>query len=259
MQCILLLSRKAAGRAWGGGLDIHEQARQSLLAVKAHILGQPIPQAGAVQLKADGSRVSQGDLFYDALIARSLQASLPHCRIVSEESVNQEAFPSLGWAALIDPLDGTENFTDGRPEWGISIWLAFQGREAGAALILPSIRAGLVSGDCLDAPFRSEVLAVSAADVGAPAPPGFRGYRANGSAVWNIYHVLRGGFAGFRSGPVLSAWDIQAGLSLSCEAGCEARVNGLAYDHRPLDLQQRHRIELTAVHALVKPGRHDQE
>ena len=75
--------------------------------------------------KADGSLVTLSDEWADREIRSSITQAFPDHAILSEE--NQHEFTDAEWTWVIDPLDGTTNFTRGIPLWGISIGLLYYG------------------------------------------------------------------------------------------------------------------------------------
>lgn len=86
--------------------------------------------------KTPGDFVTIVDRESEALLSEALARLLPGARIIGEEAV--AADPSIvdrvgeGIAWIIDPLDGTNNFTEGKPPFAIMIGLAIDGaREAG--------------------------------------------------------------------------------------------------------------------------------
>ncbi|MFO0748817.1 MAG: inositol monophosphatase family protein [Myxococcota bacterium] len=62
--------------------------------------------------KADLSPVTEADLAADRIIAAELAAAFPGDGLVSEESHGTTALTDATW--VVDPLDGTEAFIDGR-------------------------------------------------------------------------------------------------------------------------------------------------
>jgi fructose-1,6-bisphosphatase/inositol monophosphatase family enzyme len=89
---------------------------------------------GRVQVKPDGSRVSDADLDVDALIAEGLQRRFPGDGLCSEEGARR---PGPAWWA-VDPIDGTENFLRGRPDWGHALCRVVEGRPALTLLSFPA-------------------------------------------------------------------------------------------------------------------------
>jgi myo-inositol-1(or 4)-monophosphatase len=78
------------------------------------------PSGTKTNLKEDFSVVTEADLSADRLITEAIQNKFPHDGIISEEL--QPEIGSLDSAVwVVDPLDGTTNFSLGLPIWGISI------------------------------------------------------------------------------------------------------------------------------------------
>ncbi|WP_413200509.1 inositol monophosphatase family protein [Nostoc piscinale] len=87
-------------------------------------LMQDFGQVQALQ-KADGSLVTRADKWADQEIRDAIAANFAGYGILSEES--DKTFPGTEWCWVIDPLDGTTNFTRGIPIWSISLALLYQG------------------------------------------------------------------------------------------------------------------------------------
>ena len=79
-----------------------------------------------VRLKPDGSPVTDADVAIEAGIRESLARSYPSDRVLGEEggSGGPDSSPRT-W--VIDPIDGTKNFTAGIPIWGTLIALVENG------------------------------------------------------------------------------------------------------------------------------------
>lgn len=75
--------------------------------------------------KADGSLVTAADKWADEEIRRAIAGEFPRHGVLSEEG--EHHFPDREWCWIIDPIDGTTNFTRGLPIWGISLGLLYQG------------------------------------------------------------------------------------------------------------------------------------
>lgn len=72
-----------------------------------------------VQFKQDGSPVTELDLFLSSHIELLFEQHHPQIHFFSEEKFTDIQFPLLA----LDPLDGTREYVDGRPEWAISLGL----------------------------------------------------------------------------------------------------------------------------------------
>ncbi|NET07112.1 MAG: inositol monophosphatase [Symploca sp. SIO2B6] len=87
--------------------------------------------------KADGSLVTKADKWADAQITSAIRSHFPSHGILSEEA--EHKFPNTDWCWIIDPLDGTTNFTRGIPIWGISLGLLYQGTPVFGYVHFPPI------------------------------------------------------------------------------------------------------------------------
>ncbi|WP_066425265.1 inositol monophosphatase family protein [Anabaena sp. 4-3] len=87
-------------------------------------LMQDFGQVQALQ-KADGSLVTQADKWADQEIRDAIASTFSGYGILSEEG--DQVFPGTDWCWVIDPLDGTTNFTRGIPIWSISLALLYKG------------------------------------------------------------------------------------------------------------------------------------
>lgn len=87
--------------------------------------------------KADGSLVTQSDEWADNEIRSSIAKIFPDHAILSEE--NEHGFTDARWTWIIDPLDGTTNFTRGIPLWGISIGLLYDGEPVFGYVYFPPV------------------------------------------------------------------------------------------------------------------------
>lgn len=95
-------------------------------------------QGMQVDLKADRSVVTDADRAADRLIRANIQTNYPQDGILSEE--DQTIFPVDRTAVwVIDPLDGTTNYSLGLHYWGISIARLIEGRPQLAVLYFPMI------------------------------------------------------------------------------------------------------------------------
>jgi myo-inositol-1(or 4)-monophosphatase len=87
--------------------------------------------------KADGSLVTSADRWADEQLRSGLLAVFPDHGVLSEETTH--VFPEQDWCWIIDPLDGTTNFSRGIPLWGISIALLYQGIPVFGYVRIPTL------------------------------------------------------------------------------------------------------------------------
>lgn len=87
--------------------------------------------------KADGSLVTQADKWADQEICDAIASRFSGYGILSEES--DKVFPGTEWCWVIDPLDGTTNFTRGLPIWSISLGLLYKGTPVFGYVYVPPL------------------------------------------------------------------------------------------------------------------------
>jgi myo-inositol-1(or 4)-monophosphatase len=90
--------------------------------------------------KADGSLVTESDKWADEEIRQAIAQSFPDHGVLSEEV--EHIFPDREWCWIIDPIDGTNNFTHGIPLWAISLGLLHRGTPVFGHVYLPTLRQG---------------------------------------------------------------------------------------------------------------------
>ena len=88
--------------------------------------------------KPDGSHVTEGDLAINALFEQRLRAARPGDGWLSEETPDDHrARMAQDRLWIIDPIDGTRAFMEGRKEWCVAAALAVNGRPVLAAVYTP--------------------------------------------------------------------------------------------------------------------------
>jgi Archaeal fructose-1,6-bisphosphatase and related enzymes of inositol monophosphatase family len=78
------------------------------------------------RLKDDGSLVTQADVETDHWLSAAIHERYPAHGILSEEQ--DTVFRGQEWCWVIDPIDGTTNFAQGFPVWGVLVALLHQGQ-----------------------------------------------------------------------------------------------------------------------------------
>ncbi|RYD65678.1 MAG: 3'(2'),5'-bisphosphate nucleotidase CysQ [Sphingomonadales bacterium] len=104
-------------------------------------------EAGALLLRiqeegADGAR---GDREANALILARLCAMRPEDAVLSEESADDAVRLTRSRVWIVDPLDGTREFAENRPDWAVHVALAVDGAAVTGAVALPRLGCTLVS------------------------------------------------------------------------------------------------------------------
>ena len=201
-----------------------------------------------VQEKGTNELVTQVDVAAQRAIVASLEGAVMGADFLSEEEeLGEGEQPDLCW--IIDPLDGTTNFTHGIPPWAVSIALVEGGRPvAGAVLdvttgeLFSAARGqGLTANGESAQVSRTATLADSLISTGFPyrdqrytdeyiavlktLMAGTRGVRRHGAAAVDLAWTACGRFDGFFE-INLSPWDVAAGVLLIEEGG------GIATDFR---------------------------
>jgi myo-inositol-1(or 4)-monophosphatase len=87
--------------------------------------------------KADGSLVTRCDRWADDALRTAIAAAFPDHGLLSEEVAH--IFPATDWCWIIDPIDGTTNFTRGIPVWGISLGLLYRGTPVFGYVAMPPL------------------------------------------------------------------------------------------------------------------------
>ncbi len=206
--------------------------------------------------------VTEADRASEKYIVEQIRRKFPTHAIVGEEGGKQGAgkasHPLYRW--IIDPLDGTLNFTHGFPAFAISIALEFQ-KEIILGVVYAPLLGEIFYAERGKGAFyvfhlsgkKAKKLTVS--DVkrvresllatglhskdtsgNLPAFQHFlyksQGIRRTGSAALDLCYVAAGRFDGFWE-PGLSSWDIAAGSLIVEEAG--GKVSN--YNGKKLDLE----------------------
>ena len=83
-----------------------------------------------------------GDAGANALLADALRALRPDDGLLSEEEGDDEARLARRRVWIVDPLDGTREYAEGRSDWAVHVGLAIDGVAAVGAVALPAL--GLV-------------------------------------------------------------------------------------------------------------------
>ncbi|NJM77031.1 MAG: inositol monophosphatase [Acaryochloridaceae cyanobacterium RU_4_10] len=87
--------------------------------------------------KNDGSLVTESDQWADREIRDAIALQFPDHGVLSEEV--EHILPPTDWCWVIDPIDGTTNFTQGIPLWAISLGLLYKGTPVFGFVYLPTL------------------------------------------------------------------------------------------------------------------------
>jgi 3'(2'), 5'-bisphosphate nucleotidase len=112
------------------------------LAAAAGAILLDLRRAGALQGKALGQA---GDIAANAMLCRELSAARPGDGLLSEEEKDDAARLSRSRVWIVDPLDGTREYGEGRSDWAVHVALAVDGVAAVGAVALPGLGITLTS------------------------------------------------------------------------------------------------------------------
>jgi myo-inositol-1(or 4)-monophosphatase len=196
-----------------------------------HLLEFFSPNGTSTSLKEDYSVVTEADLSADRLIAQSIQDEYPTDSLISEE-LKPSSTESDGAVWIIDPLDGTTNFSLGLPIWGVSIARLVDGWPSIGAVYFPVLDELFSAQRGCGATLNGDRISTQPPVPGQPnsffscCTRTHRNYeisiryktRILGSACYSICAIARGmAVVGFEATPKI--WDIAAGWLIVEEAG----------------------------------------
>ena len=229
---------------WDKELSVARQAAQEA----GRILNSKLGQINRVMKKGDIDLVTEADLQSEKTILDIIGRHFPRDRIIAEEGGEQGQLPDRVW--LIDPLDGTTNFTHNFPFFAISIALEVEKKLVVGVVFNPAtneyFEAVTGKGSYLnDKPIRvsqTERLGDALLATGFPydihEKPDVvlkrfkrmvvraQGIRRPGSAAVDLCYVAAGIFDGFWE-EGLKPWDTAAGILIVEEAGgCVSTYEG---------------------------------
>ena len=94
----------------------------------------------SVHIKADRSPVTGADEAAEIIILDGLARILPGIAVISEEATSRSAPPQAPETyILVDPLDGTREFVEGRNEFTVNIALVHAGRPVSGIVGAPAL------------------------------------------------------------------------------------------------------------------------
>jgi len=130
-------------------------------------------QGVGVARKADHSPVTAADQESEVVLVAALARAAPGVPVVAEEAVSAGLIPALGERFfLVDPLDGTREFIEGRQEFTINIGLIEAGRPVLGIVYAPALSrlyATVGEDRAVAVEIAPESGALSLADAGAKA------------------------------------------------------------------------------------------
>ena len=89
--------------------------------------------------KSKDNPLTLADLESDRIIGEHLRAAFPKDAILSEETVDDPSRLSNERVWIVDPMDGTKEFTKRIPEFGVSIALTRRGEPVVGVILNPAV------------------------------------------------------------------------------------------------------------------------
>src|SRR3982751_5635679 len=190
------------------------------------------------ELKQRGDRAAQEAL------ADGLAAARPRDAVLSEEATDDQARLRSSRVWIIDPLDGTREYSEGRSDWAVHVALWQDGALVAGAVALPGLDTVLTSDPAPVVPPRDSAapwrMAVSRSRPPAIATGVAQALGADlvamGSAGFKVAAVVRGEADLYVHGGGQYEWDSAAPVAVARAAGVDAsRLDG-----SPLQYNQFH-------------------
>ncbi|MGK7955560.1 MAG: inositol monophosphatase family protein [Crocosphaera sp.] len=118
---------------WSEVLNFCERTTHAIADTLMEKAGNVSPTA-----KEDGSLVTSADRWADQTIREAIASEFPNHGVLTEET--SHIFPEQDWCWIVDPIDGTTNFTRGVPIWAISLGLVYRGTPVFGFVYLPPLK-----------------------------------------------------------------------------------------------------------------------
>ncbi|TDE07471.1 3'(2'),5'-bisphosphate nucleotidase CysQ [Jiangella asiatica] len=204
------------------------EAGALLLAVRRDHSGVHEPGTGTRELRDTGDRAAH------RFLAGELRRERPDDAVLSEEAPDDAARLAASRLWIVDPLDGTREFAEGRDDWAVHVALWAGGDLVAGAVALPGLDTTLVSEPAPEVPARRDGrvrIAVSRSRPPAVAEHVARVLDAElvgvGSAGFKAAAVVRGEVDAYLHSGGQYEWDSAAPVAVARAAGLHAsRVDG---------------------------------
>ncbi len=212
----------------------HDQELAVSLARDAGELLVELRQHAAVDRLSRASLKAMGDAASQAFLDAALKRERPDDAVLSEEAADNPARLLADRVWIIDPLDGTREFSEGRPDWAVHVALWELGELAAGAVALPGI--GCMIGDGRRQPRSRQSGDSLRIAVSRTRPPAFAEQMAfelgaelvpMGSAGYKTWAVTTGEVDAYVHTGGQYEWDSAAPVFAARRAGMQAnRVDG---------------------------------
>jgi 3'(2'), 5'-bisphosphate nucleotidase len=191
-------------------------------------------RAGVGDLPADEVK-KRGDEAAQQTLAAGLAAARPNDAVLSEEAADDAARLDAARVWIIDPLDGTREYSEGRADWAVHVALWEGGALVAGAVALPGLDTLLTSDPAPVVPPR-DIAAPLRMAVSRSRPPAIAtgvaealgaDLVAMGSAGFKVAAVVRGEADVYVHGGGQYEWDSAAPAVVALAAGLHAsRLDG---------------------------------
>lgn len=188
-----------------------------------------------LELQERHAAKDEGDRLSNELILGRLADARPDDAILSEESKDSPARLSSERVWIVDPLDGTREWGEGRTDWAVHVALAFDGAPHVAAVALPGQHRLLSTAQPPPSPPTSGSGKVRLL-VSRTRPPAVAEYLAEvldaelvplGSAGAKAMAVVLGDADVYAHSGGQYEWDSAAPVGVATAAGCHcSRIDG---------------------------------
>ncbi len=125
-------------------MDAHDLSDAALAAALAGDAGALLAALRATSGLTGTALGDAGDAQANVLICEALRAARPGDGLLSEEERDNSARLMQSRVWIVDPLDGTREYGEGRADWAVHVALAIDGVAAVGAVALPGLDGGIV-------------------------------------------------------------------------------------------------------------------
>jgi 3'(2'), 5'-bisphosphate nucleotidase len=216
-----------------GGQDLSDA---QLAAALARTAGQRLLELRAELSDLPPDEVKKrGDAAAQLALAEGLAAARPDDAVLSEEAADDPVRLDSARVWIIDPLDGTREYSEGRSDWAVHVALWADGALVAGAVALPGLGTVLTTQPASVVPPRDEAAPLRMA-VSRSRPPAIATGVADalgadlvamGSAGFKVAAVVRGEADLYVHGGGQYEWDSAAPVAVAQAAGLHAsRLDG---------------------------------
>jgi len=187
---------------------------------------------------------ARGDAEAQRVLSAGLAAARPSDAVLSEEAADDHARLEAKRVWIIDPLDGTREFSEGRDDWAVHVALWEEGALVAGAVALPGLDVVLTSDPAPTIPRRDDRSPLRMA-VSRSRPPAIATHVAEalgadlvamGSAGFKVAAVVRGEADLYVHGGGQYEWDSAAPVAVARAAGLHAsRLDGSPLNYNQSD------------------------